>query len=309
MFGRATPRRAAIYVLAGTLTLAACGAEHDVLTSGAATAGDLVRGAASEPSATSAVPSPATTGTSASPALAKAKVVAAETTTTAAETTTSEAEPSSTAAPATTAATAAEPSAEALAAAGGAAGEAVGEAPAPPTTLGAPVIENRSSCRQGLDGSVAVMVIPSISYVCPVFRGGQRTIDSGAATWFTGWPDRSEQASTIGGPGTVWMAGHRTSHGAPFFEIPNIADGADVTFFVGAEAVTYRIVGRMMFTVDSAGFVLSDTDGDGDLEGSAQAGYRAIFRDDLGGGMVPRLVLQTCDGRDGRWILYADRVA
>jgi sortase (surface protein transpeptidase) len=171
------------------------------------------------------------------------------------------------------------------------------------------VLENRSSCRQGLEGSTAVMVIPSIGYVCPVFRGGQRTIDSGAATWFTGWPDRSEQASVIGGPGTVWMAGHRTSHGAPFLEIPNIPDGADVTFFVGAETVTYRIVGRMMFTVDSAGFVLSDTDGDGDLEGSAQAGYRAIFRDDLGGGMAPRLVLQTCDGRDGRWILYADRVA
>jgi len=35
----------------------------------------------------------------------------------------------------------------------------------------------------------------------------------------------------------------------------------------------------------------------------------AVFRDDLGADLVPRLVLQTSDGARFRWMIYADLVA
>ena len=181
---------------------------------------------------------------------------------------------------------------------------------APPAPVIAPVavpetattVTNTSNCRTTGAGIVAVVTIPSISYDCPVFAGGQSTLDSGAVTWIDEVPSTPVLATTLGGKGTVWLAGHRSGHGAAFAAIPDLADGALITVTDATGSFTYRVVGRSYVGVRKGVVVGANGVATND------ATLTALLRPDHGGSLQPRLVLQTCDGASFRWMIYADLV-
>jgi sortase (surface protein transpeptidase) len=173
-----------------------------------------------------------------------------------------------------------------------------------PTTAPAvvPEVTNESGC--STDGSAAVMsvVIPDISYSCPVYAGGQALIDDGYVALVTDAGSNSLLATHPGESGTLWLAAHRTAHGGAFAEVPDLADGALITIADGDTVATYRVVGREYVTM--RGDRVVDASGNA----TADATWDSIVRADRGGNGAARLVLQTCDGNDYRWMIYADLV-
>jgi len=165
-----------------------------------------------------------------------------------------------------------------------------------------PVV-NASNCRTDLGGAVATLTIASISTNCPVYAGGQAMIDAGAVTWMTDVSTNSVLATHAGGAGTLWLAGHHTSHGAAFAAVPDLADGSVITVSDTTGTASYRVVGRAYVQVRS-GMVVDAT---GNATNAATVS--ALLRPDLGGDRQPRLVLQTCDGDFHRWMIYADLIA
>ena len=176
-----------------------------------------------------------------------------------------------------------------------------------PTTAAAPTttapINNLSSCRTNLASPVATVSIPSISYQCPLYSGSQATIDSGAATWISQPASVTTLATHAGGPGAIWLAGHRSSHGGAFAAIPDLQDGAIVTVSDATGSASYRIVGRVYVQV-RGGLVLDSTG-----TPTTAATLSALLRPDLGGSLEPRLVIQTCDGENFRWMIYGDLIS
>jgi len=105
--------------------------------------------------------------------------------------------------------------------------------PAPPSPVAWP------------SGAVAWLTVPAIGLDRPVFRGGQSTIDHGVATLFDDGPGGWRAPVAPGSRGTVWIAAHHTSHGAPFRHVDELSVG-DVAIVRGRDGVahTYRFVGR-----------------------------------------------------------------
>lgn len=165
----------------------------------------------------------------------------------------------------------------------------------------APVV-NRSGCNTDPIGAVMTLTIPDISYVCPVHAGGQAQIDAGFVTLVTAAGTNAVLATTPGAPGTLWLAGHRSSHGAAFADVPGLANGALITVSDGGVTATYRVVSRTYVEVRNDQVI--------DAKGNATslATWESIIRSDLGGSLAPRLVLQTCEGVNFRWMIYADLV-
>jgi sortase A len=161
---------------------------------------------------------------------------------------------------------------------------------------------NQSGCRSDRPGAVMSIAIADISYACSVYVGGQAVLDTGAATLLTDVGPSPFFARHPADPGTLWIAGHRTSHGSPFADVPDLADGAIITVSDANGAASYRVVGRSYVQVRD-GLVI-DSSGNA-TESATQA---SILRTDRGGNLAPRLVLQTCDGNANRWIIYADLV-
>jgi sortase (surface protein transpeptidase) len=162
---------------------------------------------------------------------------------------------------------------------------------------------NQSSCRVDLPGAVMTITMADISYTCPVYAGGQSVIDTGAATLITDQGSSPLLALHPGDGGTLWIAAHRSSHGGPFAAVPTLADGAIVMVSDGSHTASYRIVGRAHVNVHD-GLVV-------DAAGQATdaATQDSVFRPDRGGTGEPRLLLQTCDGNNWRWMIYADLIA
>ncbi len=146
------------------------------------------------------------------------------------------------------------------------------------------------------------MTIPDISYSCPVYAGGQQMLNSGAVTQISDPAIASVLASYPGGPGVLWFAAHRSSHGGAFAAVPNLADGALITVADGTHTATYRIVGRAYVAIRNDRVV----DASGNATGAAT--LDSIIRPDHGGLGESRLLLQTCDGENNRWMIYADLV-
>lgn len=167
---------------------------------------------------------------------------------------------------------------------------------------GSAVIENRSTCRRDLTGSVMTITIPDISYSCPVYAGGQSMLDSGAVTQISDPSIASVLADHPGGPGVLWIAAHRSSHGGAFADVPSLADGSIVTVSDGTLTASYRIVGRLYATIEN------DRVLDGSNQPSGAATLDSIVRPDHGNYGASRLLLQTCDGDSHRWMIYADLV-
>jgi len=80
--------------------------------------------------------------------------------------------------------------------------------------------------------------VPSIGLDRPVYQGGQSTINRGVATLFDDGPGGWRAPISPGGQGTLWIAGHHTSHGAPFLLVDRVKVG-DVALIRGADGVTY----------------------------------------------------------------------
>jgi sortase (surface protein transpeptidase) len=165
-----------------------------------------------------------------------------------------------------------------------------------------PAVANQSTCRNDLPNEVMTITIPDISYSCPVYAGGQSMLNSGAATLITDAAIKSVQADHPGGPGVLWVAGHRVSHGGAFASIPNLADGALITVADGTNTATYRVVGRVYVAVKNDQVV------DAHGHATGEATIDSILRADHGGNKASRLLLQTCDGDTHRWMIYADLV-
>lgn len=182
----------------------------------------------------------------------------------------------------------------------------VAVSPAVDVPVGAPApapLVNTSTCRSDLSGAVMTITIPDISYMCPVYAGGQKMLDAGAVTQITDDAISSVLADHPGGPGLLWLAGHRASHGGAFAAVPNLADDALVTISDGTFTATYRIVRRAYVSISNDRVI----DASGDATGAAT--IDSILRADHGGvGGDSRLLLQTCDGEDHRWMIYADLV-
>ena len=176
--------------------------------------------------------------------------------------------------------------------------------PAPTSTAASEApTANPSGCNPDPSEAVMSVVIPDIAYACPVYAGGQAMLDAGFVTLVTDAGASPVLATRPGEPGTLWLAGHRSTHGAAFASVPDLADGALVTVSADGATATYRVVGRAHFEVRGDRVV--------DASGSATAAatWASVIRDDLSGNLAPRLVLQTCDGASSRVMVYADLVS
>jgi sortase (surface protein transpeptidase) len=175
------------------------------------------------------------------------------------------------------------------------------DVPAVVIPVAGPVV-NRSTCRSDLGGAAMSITIPDISYSCPVYSGGQQMLNSGAVTRISDPAIASVLAEYPGGPGVLWFAAHRSSHGGAFAAVPSLADGALITVSVGTRTATYSIVGRAYVTIRNDRVV----DASGNATGAAT--LDSVIRADHGGLGASRLLLQTCDGDKHRWMIYADLV-
>jgi hypothetical protein len=88
-----------------------------------------------------------------------------------------------------------------------------------------------------------------IGYECAVYPGGQSVIDAGVATVITANESPFALASSPGDAGTLWITGHRESHGGPFAAVPDLADGAIITVSDGSAVASYVVVGRVYVEV------------------------------------------------------------
>jgi hypothetical protein len=84
--------------------------------------------------------------------------------------------------------------------------------------------------------------------------------------------------------------------------MPDLVDGAVVTLTDATGTASYRVVGRVYVSV-SGGLVV-DSAG----TPSNAATLDALLRPDHGAALEPRLVIQTCDGVDNRWMIFADLI-
>lgn len=174
----------------------------------------------------------------------------------------------------------------------------------PPTTRVslAPIV-NRSTCRDDLGTPVMTIAIADISYDCPVYSGGQTMLDAGAVTLIDDPTLASVLARHPGDRGTLWIAGHRVSHGGAFAATPDLVDGATVTVTDAVTTASYRIVDRIYVAIEND----QVKGANGTPSGAATAD--AILRTDRGANGLARLVLQTCDGDGHRWMIYADLIS
>lgn len=136
----------------------------------------------------------------------------------------------------------------------------------------------------------------------PIVAGGQATLDSGAITMISDPAIASMLTTVPGDAGTVWLAGHRSSHGGVFAAIPDLQVGEGVIVSYQGVTATYVVVGQQSFNLRNDQVI--GTDG----VASGVNTVNSILRPDQGAGRPPRLVLQTCDGDTVRIMVYADLV-
>ena len=83
-------------------------------------------------------------------------------------------------------------------------------------------------------GQIGSIVIPKIGIESPLLEGIRlTTLDQGPGHW--------PGSATPGQVGNVVIAGHRTSHGAEFYNLDKLAPGDDVIFNTEDGEVTYKV--------------------------------------------------------------------
>lgn len=168
-----------------------------------------------------------------------------------------------------------------------------------------PVVNNVSTCGHPY-GETATIIIPAISYNCPVYRGDQSTIDTGVVTWMDTLVGETVHCNTCwaekaGAHGVLWIGAHHVSHGAPFLAVPNLHIGDIVIIEDSWGIATYRISSSAVYTVDAYGNVIHDGVVD------PYGGNRAIFGPTLEPN-VSKLVLMTCLTDNTRLMMYGELV-
>ena len=107
-----------------------------------------------------------------------------------------------------------------------------------PETLAETAAEYRADLREGQ--VLGQIEFPRTGKVVPVREGlDQEIIDIGPG-WFSG--------SRLPGEGSlIYVAGHRTTHGAPFRSVGRLARGDLVIFKVPYAVATYEVTGRTLW--------------------------------------------------------------
>jgi sortase (surface protein transpeptidase) len=152
-------------------------------------------------------------------------------------------------------------------------------APIPaPTTTTAPAPAATPAAM--VPGQEATVEIPSLGISLAVVRGGQDVIDRGVAAHYEG--KNLRLPTDPGQPGTYWLAAHNSTHGSPFGNLHDIADGAEVRI-IGRDGTvfTYRITSR-------------------DLVGTTTT-LATVYGADA---TVPSILLQTCEGAAQRLLVH-----
>ena len=127
-------------------------------------------------------------------------------------------------------------------------------------------------------------------------------LNSGAATQITDeairlcWPIIPGGRACSGSQGTARPMALRSR------QVPNLADGALITLSDGTYTATYQVIGRLYVAIRNDRVI----DANGNATGAAT--LDSIIRPDHGGNGAARLLLQTCDGANHRWMIYADLV-
>ena len=102
-----------------------------------------------------------------------------------------------------------------------------------------------SHCSEPPTISIPQLVIPAIGLSGVVVVGDQRQIDEGSIVNYGGDP---ETGCWPGDGCTVWLAGHRTSHGGVFRELPQVAAGDE--FILQYEGSTFPYIVTSLSFVD-----------------------------------------------------------
>ncbi len=174
---------------------------------------------------------------------------------------------------------------------------------AAPVEATVPTPTNQSSCRNDLPGAVMTIAMPDISYTCSVYAGGQSVIDSGVATMITAQHSSLPLAAHPGEAGTLWIAGHRCRTAARSQRCRILPTERSSPVSDGSRTASYVIVGRSYveirdgYAVDASG------------QPTESATLDAVLRPDRNVELASRLLLQTCDAENFRWMIYADLVA
>lgn len=86
-----------------------------------------------------------------------------------------------------------------------------------------------------------ILDIPAIDLSVPVVSGDQAEIDAGNVT-AVDWTAYDYPASCLPGePCTVWLAGHRTTHGAVFARLPELTVGVPITIHFQGHDYAYTV--------------------------------------------------------------------
>ena len=96
--------------------------------------------------------------------------------------------------------------------------------------------------------------------------------------------------------------GAPVSHGGPFAAVPELPDGAIITVSDDNASASYVIVGRSYVEVRD-GYAV-----DASGQTTEAATLDAVLRPDRNAQLAPRLLLQTCDAENFRWMIYADLI-
>ena len=117
-------------------------------------------------------------------------------------------------------------------------------------TLGAPAraahatVAPAASAMPAAAGLGSRLIIPSIGFNKAIVEGWTADINAGKITLIGDcWPGKPR---TVSLPcSTIWIAGHHTSHGAPFRNLPNVRVGSLVTLTHNGTSTTYRITSKV----------------------------------------------------------------
>lgn len=147
------------------------------------------------------------------------------------------------------------------------------------------VAASRQRRRSWSVGQEAQLDISSIGLHRAVFAGGQGTLDEGLITHYTG----SDHFVTVGAGqiGVYWLAGHHSTHGAPFRALTSVGRGDTIRVTRrDGSTVVYRVT-----QILRTGTWISDATYYGPQRG------------------VARLMMQTCLGASVRLLVFGTRIA
>lgn len=122
-----------------------------------------------------------------------------------------------------------------------------------------------------------VLDIPFIELSQPVVSGDQTEIDEGKVT-AVDWTAYGYPASCLPGDGcTVWLAGHRTTHGAVFARLPELTIGVPIVIHFHGRLYSYSVTSVVTVPGSAPPSVIS---GDLVLQTSAPGDQRILIHAD-----------------------------